>query len=593
MKSYSKIFCTAAVGLGLALTGCDNFLTPDNKSAVTDEDFFKTEKGFKSLVYDAYYLLNDKIFNSSNVCTYFNAGTDLYQDGRTLIDQGMHRWANFNPSASIPKEFYTRAYDGIRAAQQIKYYSKIAQVSDDVKNKAIDEGRFINAMYYYFLVNNFGGVPLVTEYASTAVKGYPRATAEQVYDYIITELTEVVSNGYLAASTATKGGGEASIEAAKALLAKTYLSAAWDLNKPEYFKQAAKLADEVIAGRELTTPFEKLWAADYSGDDNAEFIFDCEWEYTTAYDQTAGNRWQSFYSGYYGGAEEGMKNGSSNPCPQMYTLKLFEKGDKRYAATFMKELLVTKMWDINQNGFKENANPLGDYFGWYKNGNKSNGKLVAVYYPAWWETDEDIEAWVNEDKANRENAIIIPQDTKTAQMEPMITYYNDLAANGGKRVIRKYDFDESQIRSWAVNPCRKFDDANTAQYSAGRSFRDIHVITLPEMFFVAAEAYLKDNQGGKAAERINSVRARAGLAAKSSVTIDDILKEMACEMYGNGYRRMDLRRTQKLVEYNNLYNPHLKGVAASVIGEQLLWPIPQAAIDANASMTEADQNPGY
>ena len=56
---------------------------------------------------------------------------------------------------------------------------------------------------------------------------------------------------------------------------------------------------------------------------------------------------------------------------------------------------------------------------------------------------------------------------------------------------------------------------------------------------------------------------------------------------------MDLRRTQKLVEYNNLYNVYLKGTAASAIGQQLLWPIPQAAIDANAAMTEADQNPGY
>ena len=64
-------------------------------------------------------------------------------------------------------------------------------------------------------------------------------------------------------------------------------------------------------------------------------------------------------------------------------------------------------------------------------------------------------------------------------------------------------------------------------------------------------------------------------------------------MFGNGYRRMDLRRTGKLVEYNDLYNPQLKGNAAATIGEKLLWPIPQAAIDANAAMSEADQNPGY
>ena len=64
-------------------------------------------------------------------------------------------------------------------------------------------------------------------------------------------------------------------------------------------------------------------------------------------------------------------------------------------------------------------------------------------------------------------------------------------------------------------------------------------------------------------------------------------------MFGNGTRRMDLRRTGKLVEYNNLYNSELKGKAAASIGQKLLWPIPQSAIDANELLTAEDQNPGY
>ena len=116
---------------------------------------------------------------------------------------------------------------------------------------------------------------------------------------------------------------------------------------------------------------------------------------------------------------------------------------------------------------------------------------------------------------------------------------------------------------------------------------------MPEIFFVAAEAYLKAGDSAKALDRLNATRVRAGLAKETTVTIDKILEESAREMFGNGQRRMDLRRTQKLVEYNNLYNEHLKGKAASIIGEKLLWPIPQSAIDANGSMTNEDQNPGY
>ena len=146
--------------------------------------------------------------------------------------------------------------------------------------------------------------------------------------------------------------------------------------------------------------------------------------------------------------------------------------------------------------------------------------------------------------------------------------------------------------SWSCHPCRKFDDSQRAVYEGGRSFRDLHIITLPELFFVAAEAYYKMNDS-KALARLNSVRKRAGLADATSIDLDVILKESACEMFGNGCRRMDLRRVGKLVEYNNLYNTRLKGSAATAIGDKLLWPIPQAAIDANDQLSMEDQNPGY
>ncbi len=594
MKLYKKlsyILCGAGF---VTLSGCDDFLTPENKSNVTDVEYFSTAAGFQSLVNDAYAKL-PSIFNSSDVTTYFNAGTDMYQDGRRDIDATMHRWQNFTPEAGIPKSFYTTCYTGLRSCFAIAYYAPNAQVSDDVKQKAIDEGRFLASLYYYLLVNNFGGVPLMTEYVDTATKGYPRATAEDVYNYIIETLKSIISNNKLKASTATEGGGEASIEAAKALLAKTYLSAAWDLNNSGYFTEAGRLADEVIAGRGLTTKFAALWAADRSGDDDAEFIFDVEYDYKTAHDKNSGNRWQSFYSGYYGGKEEGMKNGSSSFGPYMHTLKYFEKGDERYDATFMKTLLVKEYWGDDATGFKDaNATPLGDYFAFYSNGNTAKGKMVGVYYPAWWECDDaSVAAWKAEDPENRAHTFIIPQDDMTADMEPMSTYRDDLADYPGG-VIRKYAFDDAQKNSWAVTPCRKFDDSEQPDYDAGKSFRDLHVITLPEIFFVAAEAYLKLGDS-KAVGYLNTVRRRAGLGdlTAGEMSIDAILKESACEMYGNGYRRMDLRRTGKLVEYNNLYNPHLKGSAATAIGERLLWPIPQAAIDANDQLTMEDQNPGY
>ena len=277
MKLYKKLLYTMCMAGSITLTGCDDFLTPDNKSAVNDVEYFTTSAGLQALTYDAYAQLKN-IFNSSDVTAYFNSGTDLYQDGRNDISAALHRWSNFTPENGTVKNFYTDCYDGIRSCLAIQYYAAQSTVSEDIKQKNIDEGRFIECLYYYLLVNNFGGVPLVTEYAKQAgeIKEQPRATAEAVYTHIITELTNIIDNNKLVASSATKGGGEASIEAVKALLAKTYLSAAWDLKKDDYFTKAAAYADEVIAGRKLTTEFAKLWAADRSGDADDDFDYEYE-----------------------------------------------------------------------------------------------------------------------------------------------------------------------------------------------------------------------------------------------------------------------------------------------------------------------------
>ena len=584
-----------------ALTGCDDFLTPENKSAVTDKDYFTSKAGFSTIVNDVYSTLgtrgSNKMFNASNVNAYFRAGTDLYMDGRKNCDEAMHRWQNVGPESSVPKEFYTNAYDAIRKCYTIDFYAPdVPESACSAADKArmIDECHTVACYYYYLLVNKFGGVPLVTEYAASAILGYPRATAAEVYDYIITELERIVANNALAASTATNGGGQISMEAAKAILAQAYLSAAWDLNKPEYFTKAAEMADEVINNRELTTPFAELWAADGSGDDNAEFIWDVEYDYASTSSKTSGNRWQSYFSNYYGGTEDGMKNGDSAYIPTLHALKYFEKGDLRYEETFMKALYVKKNpWDATKGDY---VAPLikevgGNYFGKYD----ETGTFVAIYYPAWYETDEDVAAWVAEDTEHREHAMIIPMAETTYDAENLDVKYQEKTLS--------YEGDAT-AKSYSEAPCRKFDYSEHPDYNAGRSFRDLHVITLPDMFFVAAEGYHKAGNDTKATERLNAVRKRAGLSEialadvvieglASPDMIDWILKESACEMFGNGFRNIDLRRTGKLVEYNNLWNPQLRGTAAAAIGERLLWPIPQAAIDANKQLTDADQNPGY
>lgn len=552
------------------MTSCSDFLDASNKSNVTAKQSFATKEGLNNLVNDAYQHLQN-VYAAPLFTSCFSAGTDMYADARNKMNEALNTYETLTPENTDIKNLYTYLYSGIRAANSVSYYAQTAQVDDKTKSQLIGEARVLAAYEYYLLVNNFGGVPIMKDFLTTADTGYPKSSAADVYAYIISELEDVISKNVLQASTATKGGGRISQETAKAILAKTYLSAAWDLNKQEYFSKAAALADEVIAGRKLTTPFAKLWKADGSGDDNEEFLWDVEYDLATANNTTSGGtEWSGYYCNYLGGNEDNIKATTSSYVPTLYALHCFKKGDQRYDATFMKELP-----DIN----KGNAAGTG-YWTWYKNGESLVGKPVTRYYSAWYETDADFEAWKAIDPANRANTYRIPMDSQSKE-----------AQNMDGRDMEYYD---NQQLVYGSSPCKKFDDSKTAKTEKNTCYRDIHIITLPEMYLVAAEAYLKAGVNDKALARLNEVHQRAGLPALTgTITIDDILDENACENFGNEARWMDLRRTQTLVTRCTKYNHEMGDKAAQYIGKKLLRPIPQAAIDANDQLTLADQNPGY
>ncbi len=569
MKKILYSVALAACCMG-TMTSCSDFLDASNKSNVTDKQTFATKEGFNSLVNDAYQHLQN-VYAAPLFTSCFSAGTDMYADARNKMNEPLNTYETLTPENTDIKNLYTYLYAGIRAANSVSYYAQTAQVDEKTKGQLVGEARVLAAYEYYLLVNNFGGVPIMKDFLTTAGTGYPKSSAEDVYAYIINELEDVISKNVLLASTATKGGGRISQETAKAILAKTYLSAAWDLNKQDYFSKAAALADEVIAGRRLTTPYAKLWKADGSGDDNAEFLWDVEYDLATANNTTSGGtEWSGYYCNYLGGNEDNIKATTSSYVPTLYALHCFKKGDQRYDATFMKELP-----DIN----KGNAAGTG-YWTWYKNGESLVGKPVTRYYSAWYETDADFEAWKAKDPANRAKTYRIPMDSQTKE-----------AQNMDGQDMEYYD---NQQLVYGSSPCKKFDDSKTAKTEKNTCYRDIHIITLPEMYLVAAEAYLKAGDNEKALERLNEVHQRAGLPALTgTITIDDILDENACENFGNEARWMDLRRTQTLVTRCTKYNHEMGDKAAQYIGKKLLRPIPQAAIDANDQLTLADQNPGY
>jgi hypothetical protein len=113
---------------------------------------------------------------------------------------------------------------------------------------------------------------------------------------------------------------------------------------------------------------------------------------------------------------------------------------------------------------------------------------------------------------------------------------------------------------------------------------DFPIFRYADVLLMKAELLLRT--GGSAAEAldlVNQIRTRAGIDPLDVVTLEDISNERAKELYAEGHRRSDMIRfgtyTEARWEKPDVSPDYVK-----------LWPIPDAAIQANPNL---DQNDGY
>jgi starch-binding outer membrane protein, SusD/RagB family len=110
----------------------------------------------------------------------------------------------------------------------------------------------------------------------------------------------------------------------------------------------------------------------------------------------------------------------------------------------------------------------------------------------------------------------------------------------------------------------------------------VNLIRLAEMYLIRAECNtrLSTSVGAPALDDYNAVHTRAGLAAATSVTLNDILLERRLELAFEGFKIHDMRRLHQNVGALTYDSP------------KLLFPIPARELDANPKL-KGQQNPGY
>lgn len=550
--------------IAASVSSCSDYIEEDSRSYVPADETYKTASGFQLLVNSNYAWLKG-IYGTSNSPWLFCAGTDMYAEGRSPEPAGLSQYTLLIPSSDYVGELYNSCYQQIQAVNKTVYYSTITEQTANVST-LVGEARYLRANAYFLLVQTYGGVPIVLDNFTTPVLSFTRNSAEEVYKQIITDLEAslaAVGTGSYAAN------GKVNKRAVQDLLAKVHLTRGYEsFAAPDDFTKAAAYADLAIAGQALNVAFDQLFKP--GNDLNAETIFSVQYDKaSTSTDPTKlGNSQFYYFSSYLGGAESGAPLRSYNLCPTGYALGLYEKGDKRWEATFMTEIVEGE--ETQSNGTKK----LILYYPYYRSTNPSSLKVRHFYEPKWF-TAADREAW----------------NTANASRKASTFVYHPWGEYSAEHTLIK------NLDCYTI-PVKKFDDPElTTPSSTGPvSTRDIILSRLGETYLVAAEAYLKAGNPGTGLDRLNEVRRRAGVAnaTLAQFNIDYILDERGRELLGEYHRWFDLKRTGTLVARASAYNYKIK--EANFVGIdgklKILRPIPQTVLDLNQNK-DFPQNPGY
>ncbi|WP_374163670.1 RagB/SusD family nutrient uptake outer membrane protein [Arcticibacter sp. MXS-1] len=249
----------------LALPACDNYLDRQPLSGPSDETYFANQEELVLAVNGIYAADNYTVLDNMplNVCV--DNGTDIGWDRNNSPLQSLGK-GNHDSNNGFALSVWTNAYIVIgRCNNVLDNAPKVKEkTTPAIYNRSIAEARFMRARTYQYLIDYFGGVPLVTQSLNLTNSQLGRNSKEEVLDFILAELDAAAAD--LPLSYSGNDVGRATKGAALAIKARAALyGEKWDI--------AAEAARSVMALNvyALHNDFRALFS--YAGENSREIIF--------------------------------------------------------------------------------------------------------------------------------------------------------------------------------------------------------------------------------------------------------------------------------------------------------------------------------
>lgn len=266
----------AALAAVMTLSSCDDFLSEDVRGTENLDTYFQTADEVNSYVGGCYFEIvkGGGWWQVYNTWLLSDMTTDDLWDGNTTQDDGYQSTSHFMPdgqSQGILQNFWGARYQGINTCNVGINRIPGANMDETLKARRLAEVRFLRAFFYFDLVRNFGGVPLVTEEGQN-VTGLGRSSQEECYKFIEDELKAAAEVLPQRSEWGAADMGRATRGAALGILGKAQLyQGKWDEAK-------ATLKTIIDEGEyELLPNFGDVWSVEYNN--SKESLFETQQMY--------------------------------------------------------------------------------------------------------------------------------------------------------------------------------------------------------------------------------------------------------------------------------------------------------------------------
>lgn len=595
MKIKNTVFLSAALLTGVALTSCS--LEEENPGGSTMENFATSVDGMETLVNQCYFGAERFLYGTEYYMDITEGSTDLWTYTANQESSQQYFWFYAGaPSISWTNGYFYACYDGIGSCNKvIELADKTPYSTETARRVTIAKARFMRAIYFYNLVEQFGGVEMLTATQSTPDYAPVKTDPLTIYKEVIIPDLEYAAENLEKGTDATTT--TPTKKAALGFLAKACLQT-YEYGSKDYLQEALSTSKKLIVDCES------------GGTQYGAYIYPT-YDEVFAETNNYNNKEALWKHRWYAGADG---HGSSNGAHKL------NRNDEDFLCAVTRfgaivdNIATQQTWNDCRTGHFMPTQHLLNLFV------QSDGTLDPRFHKSFtteWKANTDF-TWStaicnNYDKdasvagktiTNGTRAIkfAMPEDADYQQeiggkktSSYLLVDYKDVYNDANKNVNMTLNGKENLFRYFFPS-LNKHNSSNYYVVNASKNrignLNATFMMRMAEVYLIAAEADIYLGNSSEALAYINKIRNRAGAKLLTGTpTIRTILDERGRELCGEYDRFYDLKRTGMFKDTSYLQETH-PDLAKYFKPEYALRPFSDTFLGSISNANEW-QNPGY